>query len=166
MRAVRGARARRARSQRRVARRRRGVPRDDGLRLPQPVPDRRPEHRARPQLDDLHDRVADRLRPERTPDDARAEAARSSTCAPTRRRATTSSSTRGSRTRCGRAGCTSWYLTRSGKNTTLWPGFTFEFRLRTRRFDPDDYELAHQNEAGSEHQTSAPVPVARSSAAN
>ena len=34
----------------------------------------------------------------------------------------------------------SWYLTRSGKNTTIWPGFTFEFRLRTRRFDEDAYE--------------------------
>jgi cation diffusion facilitator CzcD-associated flavoprotein CzcO len=38
-------------------------------------------------------------------------------------------------------GCASWYQTRTGKNTTLWPGFTFEFRLRTRRFDPADYEL-------------------------
>ena len=33
-------------------------------------------------------------------------------------------------------GCKSWYTTRDGKNTTLWPGFTFEFRRRTRRFDP------------------------------
>jgi cation diffusion facilitator CzcD-associated flavoprotein CzcO len=38
------------------------------------------------------------------------------------------------------SGCMSWYLTRSGKNTTLWPGFTFEFRLRTRRFDLRSYE--------------------------
>jgi cation diffusion facilitator CzcD-associated flavoprotein CzcO len=37
-------------------------------------------------------------------------------------------------------GCSSWYLTRSGKNTTLWPGFTFEFRRRTRRFDPAGYD--------------------------
>jgi cation diffusion facilitator CzcD-associated flavoprotein CzcO len=37
--------------------------------------------------------------------------------------------------------CHSWYRTRSGKNTTLWPGFTFEFRLRTRRFDPTNYDL-------------------------
>jgi cation diffusion facilitator CzcD-associated flavoprotein CzcO len=37
------------------------------------------------------------------------------------------------------SGCRSWYLTRSGRNTTLWPGFTFEFRFRTRRFDPGDY---------------------------
>jgi cation diffusion facilitator CzcD-associated flavoprotein CzcO len=40
------------------------------------------------------------------------------------------------------SGCVSWYQTRSGKNTTLWPGFTFEFRLRTRKFDPTAYETA------------------------
>jgi cation diffusion facilitator CzcD-associated flavoprotein CzcO len=38
-------------------------------------------------------------------------------------------------------GCKSWYLTRSGKNTSIWPGFTFEFRLRTRRFDVGAYDL-------------------------
>jgi hypothetical protein len=38
-------------------------------------------------------------------------------------------------------GCVSWYQTRAGKNTTLWPGFTFEYRLRTRKFDADNYEL-------------------------
>jgi cation diffusion facilitator CzcD-associated flavoprotein CzcO len=37
-------------------------------------------------------------------------------------------------------GCMSWYLTSTGKNTTLWPGFTFEFRLRTRRFDEESYD--------------------------
>ena len=38
-------------------------------------------------------------------------------------------------------GCVSWYQTKSGKNTTLWPGFTFEYRLRTRKFDLENYEL-------------------------
>jgi cation diffusion facilitator CzcD-associated flavoprotein CzcO len=38
------------------------------------------------------------------------------------------------------SGCMSWYLTRTGKNTTIWPGFTFEYRLRTRRFDARSYE--------------------------
>jgi cation diffusion facilitator CzcD-associated flavoprotein CzcO len=42
-------------------------------------------------------------------------------------------------------GCMSWYLTRSGRNTTLWPGFTFEFRHRTRRFDPQSYRLTGEN---------------------
>jgi cation diffusion facilitator CzcD-associated flavoprotein CzcO len=37
--------------------------------------------------------------------------------------------------------CNSWYKTRTGKNTTLWPGFTLEFRYRTRRFDADNYEV-------------------------
>jgi cation diffusion facilitator CzcD-associated flavoprotein CzcO len=39
------------------------------------------------------------------------------------------------------SGCTSWYRTKSGKNTTLWPGFTFEFRARTFFFRPGDYQL-------------------------
>ena len=32
-------------------------------------------------------------------------------------------------------GCRSWYLSRDGSNRTLWPGFTFTFRWRTRSFD-------------------------------
>jgi cation diffusion facilitator CzcD-associated flavoprotein CzcO len=38
-------------------------------------------------------------------------------------------------------GCASWYKTRTGKNTTLWPGSTVEFRWRTRQFEPGDYHL-------------------------
>lgn len=38
-------------------------------------------------------------------------------------------------------GCASWYLDAHGHNTTLWPGFTFEFRRRTRRFDPEHYKM-------------------------
>jgi cation diffusion facilitator CzcD-associated flavoprotein CzcO len=38
-------------------------------------------------------------------------------------------------------GCSSWYLDRNGRNSIQWPGFTFEFRRRTRRFDADDYRL-------------------------
>jgi len=37
-------------------------------------------------------------------------------------------------------GCTSWYRTASGRNTTNWPDFTFAYRARTRRFDEADYE--------------------------
>ncbi|MEM9071567.1 MAG: NAD(P)/FAD-dependent oxidoreductase [Myxococcota bacterium] len=32
-------------------------------------------------------------------------------------------------------GCQSWYLDEQGKNFSLWPGFTFEYWLRTRRVD-------------------------------
>jgi cation diffusion facilitator CzcD-associated flavoprotein CzcO len=38
-------------------------------------------------------------------------------------------------------GCASWYLDDTGRNTTLWPGSTWPFRRRTRRFDPALYEL-------------------------
>jgi cation diffusion facilitator CzcD-associated flavoprotein CzcO len=38
------------------------------------------------------------------------------------------------------AGCDSWYRTASGKNTNNWPGFTFQYRRRTRYFDAGNYE--------------------------
>ncbi|TQF65560.1 NAD(P)/FAD-dependent oxidoreductase [Rhodococcus spelaei] len=37
-------------------------------------------------------------------------------------------------------GCASWYLDKHGNNTTLWPGFTFEFRSITRKFDLAAYD--------------------------
>jgi cation diffusion facilitator CzcD-associated flavoprotein CzcO len=43
-------------------------------------------------------------------------------------------------------GCSSWYLDASGRNTTLWPDFTWQYRLRTRRFDPDRYRLTRASE--------------------
>jgi len=49
-------------------------------------------------------------------------------------------SERMARTVWSTGGCVSWYQTATGKNTTLWPGFTFEFRLRTRSFDLEHYE--------------------------
>jgi len=39
-------------------------------------------------------------------------------------------------------GCRSWYLDDRGRNTTLWPGFTFRFRRATERFDPGAYRFA------------------------
>jgi cation diffusion facilitator CzcD-associated flavoprotein CzcO len=39
-------------------------------------------------------------------------------------------------------GCRSWYLDANGRNSTLWPSFTWRFWRRTRRFDPDEYRLA------------------------
>ncbi|MFC8092260.1 flavin-containing monooxygenase [Streptomyces sp. NPDC057301] len=38
-------------------------------------------------------------------------------------------------------GCTSWYLDAGGRNTTVWPGTTSEFRRATRRVDLAEYEL-------------------------
>ncbi len=36
-------------------------------------------------------------------------------------------------------GCASWYLDDTGRNSTLWPDWTWRFRRRTARFDPADY---------------------------
>ena len=37
------------------------------------------------------------------------------------------------------SGCKSWYVNAQGKNTTLWPGFTFRFRQATKQFKIADY---------------------------
>jgi cation diffusion facilitator CzcD-associated flavoprotein CzcO len=49
-------------------------------------------------------------------------------------------------------GCASWYLDENGKNTTIWPGFTWPFRQETRHFEPADYML--------EARSRAPEPLA------
>ncbi|MBV8195222.1 MAG: NAD(P)/FAD-dependent oxidoreductase, partial [Candidatus Dormibacteraeota bacterium] len=38
-------------------------------------------------------------------------------------------------------GCASWYIDSRGRNTTLWPDFTWPFHRRTGRFDVAAYEL-------------------------
>lgn len=42
------------------------------------------------------------------------------------------------------SGCESWYLNDEGKNTTIYPGFTFTFRRETRTFHPGEYQLARR----------------------
>jgi len=37
-------------------------------------------------------------------------------------------------------GCRSWYMDPRGRNTTIWPGYTWDFRRRTRRFELSKYE--------------------------
>jgi hypothetical protein len=39
------------------------------------------------------------------------------------------------------SGCRSWYQDAQGRNTAIWPGFTFGFRRRTKRFEVADYVL-------------------------
>ncbi|MBJ7608262.1 MAG: NAD(P)/FAD-dependent oxidoreductase [Candidatus Dormibacteraeota bacterium] len=38
--------------------------------------------------------------------------------------------------------CHSWYLDSTGRNSTLWPGWSFRFRARTRRFEPVKYVVS------------------------
>lgn len=40
-----------------------------------------------------------------------------------------------------KSGCASWYLTADGRASAIWPGYTFEYRNRTRSLDPRDYDL-------------------------
>ncbi|WP_460066566.1 flavin-containing monooxygenase [Streptomyces sp. YKOK-I1] len=72
-------------------------------------------------------------------------------------------------------GCTSWYLDANGRNTTVWPGTTSEFRRATRRVDLAEYELlrapapAGQEPAGQEPTVQDPVaedPVAQAPGAS
>ena len=37
------------------------------------------------------------------------------------------------------SGCKSWYQNAKGEIDTLWPGYTWEYWLKTRRFQPRDY---------------------------
>jgi cation diffusion facilitator CzcD-associated flavoprotein CzcO len=39
-------------------------------------------------------------------------------------------------------GCSSWYIDANGRNTTIWPDFTWRFRRQTRLFDVQAYELS------------------------
>ncbi|MGW9073017.1 cyclohexanone monooxygenase, partial [Streptomyces yangpuensis] len=55
-------------------------------------------------------------------------------------------------------GCTSWYLDANGRNTTVWPGTTGEFRRETRSVDLGEYEVVRVRER-------VPVAVAAAPAA-
>lgn len=46
-----------------------------------------------------------------------------------------------SRTVWNTGGCASWYLDKHGDNTTMWPGFSYEFRRITRKFDIDAFHV-------------------------
>jgi cation diffusion facilitator CzcD-associated flavoprotein CzcO len=46
--------------------------------------------------------------------------------------------TRGSET-VFQTGCRSWYLDANGRNTAIWPSFSFAFRRRVKDFNPEDF---------------------------
>ena len=47
-------------------------------------------------------------------------------------------------------GCASWYLDVNGRNTTIWPDFTWRYWLKTRHFDAEAYELTAPSKAPAE----------------
>lgn len=46
-------------------------------------------------------------------------------------------------------GCASWYLDDTGRNATLWPDWTWRFRQRTARLDPNKHLLETSTSAAS-----------------
>ncbi|MEU8539830.1 NAD(P)/FAD-dependent oxidoreductase [Streptomyces sp. NPDC048717] len=52
-------------------------------------------------------------------------------------------------------GCDSWYLDANGRNTTLWPGTTSEFRRETRSVDLSEYEVLRAPEASENSEAGA-----------
>jgi cation diffusion facilitator CzcD-associated flavoprotein CzcO len=46
-------------------------------------------------------------------------------------------------------GCASWYLDAQGRNTTLWPTFTFVYRRRLRSVDLSQYVLIERSHAAA-----------------
>ena len=44
-------------------------------------------------------------------------------------------------------GCRSWYLDATGRNSTLWPDFTWRFRRRVARFEPAEYAMERERSA-------------------
>lgn len=68
--------------------------------------------------------------------------------------------TRMERTVWNTGGCTSWYLDAQGRNTTVWPGTTGEFRKETRTVDLAEYEVvrARDRDRGRER-IAVPVPA-------
>jgi cation diffusion facilitator CzcD-associated flavoprotein CzcO len=54
-------------------------------------------------------------------------------------------------------GCASWYLDEHGRNSTLWPDFTFRFRNLLRRFDPTAYVFTERPQTQTPPMTSPPM---------
>lgn len=49
-------------------------------------------------------------------------------------------------------GCSSWYLDASGRNSTMWPTFTWKFRQATKTFDIDNYRTMRRSAIDSGHE--------------
>jgi cation diffusion facilitator CzcD-associated flavoprotein CzcO len=56
------------------------------------------------------------------------------------------------------SGCASWYMDANGRNTTIWPDFTFNYRKRTRKLDRGAYLFEARHASAQAEQT---APAAR-----
>lgn len=57
-------------------------------------------------------------------------------------------------------GCKSWYQNEAGRNTALWPDYTFRFRQETAHFDSANYAIEAAPQLSSANATRANDPVA------
>ena len=141
-----------------------GLPRHGGRRLPEPLLRHRAQHRPRPQLAPLHDRGA--ARATCSTRCARCDA-RGATRIEVRRDAQEAYNAylqrRLVRSVWNTGGCSSWYLDATGRNTTIWPYFTWRYWQKTRRFDPAPYVLTNGASPAPDRSTAAapPTPLRR-----
>jgi hypothetical protein len=45
------------------------------------------------------------------------------------------------------SGCASWYMDKNGRNTTIWPDFTFNYAKRTKRLERGAFLFEKRHEA-------------------
>ena len=55
-------------------------------------------------------------------------------------------------------GCKSWYLDKTGRNSTIWPSFTFRYRKRTAAFDAVNYTLRPERSAAPDSRRPVVAP--------
>jgi cation diffusion facilitator CzcD-associated flavoprotein CzcO len=63
------------------------------------------------------------------------------------------------------SGCASWYIDETGRNSTLWPDWTWRFRQRTARFDEESYQLLPAGCSAPARTPCPPLRVGHSSSA-
>ncbi|MFE6778403.1 flavin-containing monooxygenase [Streptomyces sp. NPDC057702] len=56
-------------------------------------------------------------------------------------------------------GCDSWYLDAAGRNTTVWPGTTSEFRRATREVNLAEYDVLRAGPPAADDDTRTDVPA-------
>ncbi|MBJ8344448.1 NAD(P)/FAD-dependent oxidoreductase [Antrihabitans sp. YC2-6] len=57
-------------------------------------------------------------------------------------------------------GCTSWYLDSNGVNRTVWPGFTWQYWLQTRKVSESDFEFTGRPESNTTKRDTAGADMA------
>ena len=134
-------RPRRPRPERGLERGRQRLSGHDGRRLPEPLRDVRAQHQPRLGFDRLPAREPDELHRRRG---GEAAPARRLACAvrPEVAEAFDREMQERLSTSVWQTGCSNWYVDENGRNSNNWPGFTLEYRRRTRRLDPAEYEFS------------------------